>query len=602
MSDVERIKDAIRIEDYIMSRCPQLRRVGNLYKMSCPRHNDKTPSFVVNPEFQTWKDYGACGVGGDVFKFVMWFDGASFEEAKIELARYANVELTPFLPQNKEKHEKRQRLYDVLERSTVFYERMLFSSHGRLALKYLQEDRGLSMDTIKDSRLGFAPASGILLEDFSDQEMIDTGLLYRDDKNAIHQCFWSRIMIPICDHKGRVVGFSGRAVLTKQDAKYKNTRETDVFKKSSLIYKITPMSRVKNGHSVAHDGSQVKVVTEGHIDVISAYNRGFKNVCAQMGTELTDEQLRLLCKDTKRLVFCLDNDEAGNAAIKRLVEKHMHTALLSGVDLYVMRNPHKKDVDDTMRERPELWQPAVDAARPAVDVLIERACAALSKNASVGDKQSLSRSLLPLLRAGDDEWLRKDNTRKLAVALGEDENTLIGWVTQQTLKVVSHIPTPKPTQVKAYTQEESVLHSILRNCYEGWLGMINGQLTTLTPPDVMLPYALAPLSLNDFTEDVPRQMMALINDSLKQDDVDMTEYVMSRMDHNEFNRVFEMDTALRIMGYGFDASYATFKASVFHLRALRLERDAIYFQGKDEDKWMECMTALAYLQTAREAL
>lgn len=599
MSDIDDIKTKIDMLRWCEQSGMTLKRMGGVHKTQCIFHDDHNPSLTIYSD--GYKCF-SCGANGSIFDLAMKRYGWSFEEAKMELARYANVALTPFLPQDKEKYEKRQRLYDILEQATTFYQEVLFGGGGKLALKYLQDERGLSLQTIKDARLGFAPASGLYARTGEEQDMINAGLLYRDDKNAVHQCFWSRIMIPITDHKGRVVGFSGRAILTKQDAKYKNTRETDVFKKSSLIYKITPTSRVENCHSEARGASQVKVITEGHIDVISAYNRGFKNVYAQMGTALTDEQLRLLCKDTKRLVFCLDNDEAGEAALKRLVGEHMHTALLSGVELYVMRNPHKKDVDDTMREKSELWQPAVDAARPAVDVLIERECSTLAKNATVGDKQAIARSLLPLLRAGDDEWLRKDNTRKLAVALGEDENTLIGWVTQQTLKVVSHTPASKPTHVKAYTQEESVLHGILRNCYEGWIGLINCQFTTITPPDVMLPYALAPLSINDFTEDTPRQMMALINESLKQDDVDMVEYVMSRMNHDAFNRVFDMDKAQRVLGYGFDASYATFKASVLHLRSLRLERDTAYFADKDENKWMECMTALAYLQSAREAL
>jgi len=596
MSDVERIKDAIQIEDYIARHVPSLKKAGALYKANCPHHNDKTPSFVVNPETQTFHCYGACQGGGDVIAFAMKHHSLSFGEALEELARYANITLTPLSHEDKAKSDKRERLYACLEAWAAEYQRTLYSSFGAMALKYLRDTRGLTDDTIRAARIGYAPF-GAYAEGFTEQENINSGRWQRDDEESKpYEAFRNRIMIPLIDHKGRVVGFSGRDMGNK-GPKYKNTGKTEIFIKGSLVY--TPTSRVKNTQGQALD---TLVVVEGHMDAISALNTGFDNVRACMGTALTDEQIKLLCRGgLKRLVLCFDNDAAGESAMRKGAAQHLHTAARLGVDLLIMRPPHGKDPDDTFREKPALWQPAVDAARPVVDVLLDLEFAALHKDASAMDRRDLAKRLMPVLKS-DDPILTEDNLKKLALRLGYTLETITSFSKITLLPKANSLPMQR-IETHLPTNEEWVLHAILVNDDDHWFERASAALDTVTTESYA--YALAPLSINDFTHKDTHMIMGQITRLVKEGQRPLHEtvkaYFMGSNNNVVYERIEATEHRSRILGGPGALDYGEFIRLVFDMRTARLRRD-IANNPKDAALIRECSNGIALLSLAQETL
>ena len=581
MSDFETVKDRINFAEYA-ARHVQIKG----HKALCIFHADKDPSMhIYTDHYHCFQ----CQATGDVFDFAMKVHGWTRQEALMELAREAGVTLTSLLPANKERHEKRERLYACLEAWASEYQRTLYSPFGAMALKYLHEVRGLTDDTIRAARIGYAPF-GVYAEGFTEQENINSGMWQREDEDSKpYEVFRNRIMIPMMDHKGRVVGFSGRD-MGEKGPKYKNTGKTDIFIKGQIVY--TPTSRVKNGQGEAQ---HTIVVVEGHMDAISALNRGFTNVVAQMGTALTPDQLNILCKSgVERLIFCLDKDDAGRKATERLVKEHAHAAADKGVALYVMTAPHGKDPDDTFREHPELWQPAVAAARPAIDVLIEMSIGALPQNATSIDKQKIAQSLIPLLK-GSNALLQEDSLKALAAALGYSLDTMMAWTHKQPdLRVLS--PAKPAAPVLNITQMElTVLHGILVNDDQRWIDRANANLARLNDA---YPNALQPLSRMDFSTQTAYDLMAIIELACKGErpiDAYMYENTSTGPLSEIYHRAVYRPVIQSIVNV--DASqafkvldYTDFIRAVVILRRIRLERDVALkrIDGTLLPQWIGC--------------
>lgn len=243
------------------------------------------------------------------------------------------------------------------------------------------------------------------------------------------------------------------------------------------------------------------------MDVLQSRQNGLFDVVACMGVGMSDDQLDMLCKgDTKRLVFCLDNDAAGDTALRRLVEKHIHRAAAKGVALYAMTAPFGKDADDTLREHPEMWQAAVDAARPVVEVLVMREFTKLGSQATGAEKSNLARELLPILKS-DDPFIQQENIAILSRYTGIPTDNLTAWlIGRDKIRVM-----PKPTPVTQEPPlETAILWGIIFNDHEAWLPRANAALVCLSPLDKPLPYAFAPLSAADFTHAPYQALMALI--------------------------------------------------------------------------------------------
>lgn len=591
MNNVEYLKARVDLVTYVQSCVPSLRKEGRLFVACCPFHSEKHASFKVDPEKQIVTCFGGCGKTWDLISFAETYHRVDFQGALEILAQYSGIELVSHGKQEPHSHK---RLYALLECAEQWFRFRLNPD----VIDYLIKARGLTPETIADAGIGYAPNTWQSLytwlaqQGYTDKEMLDAGVCARSEKTEkLYDFFRGRVMIPMRDTKGRVVGFSGRAFDEGVEPRYKNSPQSEIFDKGRLIY--TPMSRAKNTQGKAHP---VCIVVEGHMDAISALNRGFDNVKACMGTSLTKEQLDLLSKGgTEKIIFCLDNDDAGQKAMHRLAKEHVHTAAHLGVDLLIMRPPHGKDADDTFREHPELWQSAVDAARPVVDVLIDLELSPLPSDASAVQKTNAARKLVPMLKH-DNRIVEKENFGKLAARLDLSDDEMERLVRPQLTILHSAPPMPKQETYGVPTTEEWVLHGILCNEADGWLARANACLFIAS--DSPMPYALAPLNEQDFTDPHLRRFFAV---SIKAQAAE--EMIKGHIDAS-LERVYERIKGLQAIGqeFGLSFDYDVFIDRVYALRLDRLRKERPTYEAKDPMKARECAIGIACLQLAQEDL
>ena len=443
MSVTDEIKARIDIVSYVQRHVPELKKAGRSYKACCPFHSENTPSFVVNPERQYWHCFGACSEGGDIFTFAQKFHNWDFREALRELAAEAGVELRQQTPQQREKRDQLERMRGLLASAATAYHERLKSPDAAAVLEYATQDRGLSRETIDDFQLGCAPDSWDFIINslrtlgHGVDEIIEAGLAIRSETGRVYDRFRNRLLFPICDERGAVVGFGGRAMDPGDQAKYINTPQTPLFEKSRLLY---ALDRAKS----AIRDSETAVIVEGYMDAVQAHQAGYQNVVAQMGTSLTEDQLRRIApRHAKRLVLALDSDQAGINASRRSLEVARQSMQLDAagrlsVDVRVLQAPQGKDPDDFLRASPEAWASLVESAQPVADFVIALETAELADDASVQERQAMARQVLPLLQASEDNLYRQENLQKLARRLRLRETDVLAWAAAQ--------PQPRPTQ------------------------------------------------------------------------------------------------------------------------------------------------------------
>jgi DNA primase len=315
MSTIDEVKSRIDIVDLVSEAGVKLRKAGRNYTGFCPFHDNKnTPAFVVWPETGTWRCFGQCNEGGDIFKFVMKKEGWDFKEALQRLAQRAGVELQEYSPQQEAQKELYESLRALLDDAVLYYRNHLLNTPDVLA--YLREKRGLTDATIETFGLGYAPPGWdnalkhFTGRGYSEQDLFDAGLLSERDLGGYYDRFRHRIMIPIRDERGRMAGFGARIVEPEDLPKFLNSPETPVFSKGKLLY---GLDRARKPIRAADQA----VIVEGYLDVIAVHQAGFENVVSPMGTALTEDQLRLLKRFTRKIVLALDPDTAGQKAILR---------------------------------------------------------------------------------------------------------------------------------------------------------------------------------------------------------------------------------------------------------------------------------------------
>ncbi|MFZ2303299.1 MAG: DNA primase [Minisyncoccia bacterium] len=364
-SIIEDIKSRLNIVDVAQGYL-KLEKAGGNFKACCPFHHERTPSFFISPSRQTYHCFG-CNKGGDVISFVEEIEGLDFQGALRLLADRAGVTLTRERAGAK---DERDAIFSALELATKFYEAVL-PKFGE-AVSYLTL-RGLTQETIKSFRVGFAPDEWRSLGDFlakkgvKEEVMERAGLIVRSS-NGFYDRFRGRVMFPITDSSGRVIAFSGR--ILKEDAgktlgvsasaKYINSPETDVFHKSRALF----------GFSQARDAIRSEdscVLVEGQMDLILSHQAGVKNTVASSGTALTSEHLGMIKRFTKNIVLAFDADDAGISAAHRAVE----LALRQDMFVRIARLPKGKDPADVARENPSHWVDAVKNARQVIDLYLE---------------------------------------------------------------------------------------------------------------------------------------------------------------------------------------------------------------------------------------
>ena len=290
MSTTDDIKARIDIVSYVQRFVPTLKKAGRNHKACCPFHNEKTPSFVVNPVRQTWHCFGACAEGGDLFTFAQKLHGWDFKEALRELAAEAGVELQRQSPAQKSRSDQLDKLRGIASSAAEFFQAALRRDSAAGIRSYLRDQRGLTDETIQAFQIGYAPDSwDFMLRALrelghSDDEIVEVGLAVRNENGRVYDRFRNRLIIPIRDERGRVVGFGGRAMNPNDNAKYINSPQSAIFDKSRLLFGLDA------ARSAIRDSATV-VIVEGYMDVIQAHQAGYANVVAQMGTAMTEPQI-----------------------------------------------------------------------------------------------------------------------------------------------------------------------------------------------------------------------------------------------------------------------------------------------------------------------
>ena len=434
-SPIDEIKNRLDIVEVIGSYI-KLQKTGANFRALCPFHSEKKPSFFVSPARQIWHCFG-CGTGGDIFKFVMQIEGVEFGDALRILAQKAGVELKRQTPEYAQLKSERQRLYEICELATRFFERQLLaSSVGKEAKKYLLS-RGISEDSVKKWRLGYSPDSWKSLSDFlvskgyQREEIERAGLSIKNEQGSFYDRFRGRIIFPIFDLNSQVNGFGGRLqptchprTATDEIAKYINTPNTLLYDKSRILY---GLDRAK----VEIRKKDACILVEGYTDVIMAHQSGTQNVVATSGTALTPYQLKVIKRYSENLILGFDMDVAGDSATKRGIDLAQNL----GFNLKVIRLPEgkggsrngvslpPKDAADIISENPQKWLETLQNPKSILEFYFESAFSGRNPKTPEGKKE-ISKILLPVLKRIPNQIEKSFWIQKLAEELEVKEESI----------------------------------------------------------------------------------------------------------------------------------------------------------------------------------
>ena len=482
MSVTDDIKSRLDIVDIVSEHVP-LRKSGTSLTGFCPFHtNTRTPAFVVFPNTQTWRCFGACAEGGDVFSFVMKKEGWEFKEALSVLAKRAGVELKPLNQAQKKQQAIEDKLGDILVAAADYYHQLLLHAPQAEEVRHYVSERGLSEETLDTFKIGYSLNSWdacrhhFSSQGYDDEDLIDAGLLtHNEQKGTRYDRFRNRLMIPIRAVNGHTVGFGARTLDPDGVPKYLNSPQTPVFDKSRLLFGLD-----LNRRDIRH--LRQAVIVEGYMDVMQAWQAGFRNVVAQMGTALTESQLGLLKRYSKRFVLALDSDAAGAQATLRslqvarnVLERESdvrfdarglvrHEGRLKA-DIRIVSLPEGSDPDQIIRNNPELWPEMIEQAKPVVAYVIDVATEDLDLNDPKA-KTAVVQQVLPLIEDVVDPIEREHYRQLLARRLKLDERILH----QVAIPVRQKRERPRKAFSMAEAPEErseiSDLSAILRGSYD----------------------------------------------------------------------------------------------------------------------------------------
>ncbi len=468
MDVVETIKRQVDLVEYI-GRVTRLQKSGRSFKGLCPFHTEKTPSFYVFPERGTWRCFGTCGEGGDLFSFVQKRESVDFRGALRLLAAEAGIQLSA---EDSRRRSHVERLSALMSAAVDHYERCLDSEDGQAAREYLVQKRGLTPDTVRAWHIGWAPHGWRGLRDFlrnrgyEDRDMVDAGLLVEaEDGREPYDRFRGRIIIPIANERGEFVAMGGRG-LHGEEPKYLNSPQTELFDKGRTLFGLD-----HNGAGIREAGTVV--VVEGYMDVIGPWQAGFRNVVATMGTSLTEAHARLLRRFARRVVLAMDPDAAGLAAAERagglflgldtperMAQAARSADTLAGavdVDLRVAPLPPGQDPDEIARDAPGTWRAAIDQALPFAEFLLRRIMGPGRPQSPMEAREIVDR-LRPILVAVRDPVERAMYVQRVARHLGVSEEAVLERIRASTPgRFVRPAHRPAETPVTA----EDVLLAIL---------------------------------------------------------------------------------------------------------------------------------------------
>lgn len=456
---IEQIKQRIDIIE-LLQEYIHLTKAGNNWRALCPFHNEKSPSFMVSQDKQFWHCFG-CGKGGDIFTFVQEIEGGEFIDALRKLADRAGVELTQYQPANQKQHD---RLLQIVAAAQKFYQAALQSAEGQLARDYLAQ-RGLTQETQVKFGMGYSYDEWRRLQDylvqqkFSVAECVKAGVVIAKpgarpgaaSEMNYYDRFRGRLMIPLYDHHGSVVGFTARALKTDDTGgKYINSPQSDIYDKSKLVYGLhLAKTAIKKLNFV--------ILVEGNIDVITAHQAGFTNVVATSGTAFTGEQLQLLRRTTKNILLAFDMDTAGRKAGERGVE----LAWQHGMNVKVLTLPAGyKDPDECIQKNPTEFKQAIRSAQHVMDWWFSNTTSTLQL-AKVEHKKRAVQILLPVISKLPDTIEQAHYVQRLADLIQVDASVLHEKLnslrkTKSVTPVSMRTATPVSTMTVKQDRPESV--------------------------------------------------------------------------------------------------------------------------------------------------
>jgi DNA primase len=396
----------------------RLKKSGQNFVGLCPFHSEKTPSFAVHPVKQIYHCFG-CGVGGDVFKFVMEMEKSGFPEAVRTVAEKCGIPVPKpreRTPEERQANQQRTALVEMHREAAAFFTRQLEATpEGKVARAYL-EDRGLDAETIARFSLGYAPSGGDALyrhlkQKYPDKLLEGSGLVARDPSGRLYDRFRRRIMFPIANESGKVIAFGGRA-LGDDLPKYLNSPETPIYSKSNVLYHLDRAKEALRQRDFA-------VLVEGYMDTIGVARAGVGNVVASCGTSLTETQVKLIGRFTRRVVVNYDPDTAGQAA----TERSLAILLESNFDVRVLALPGGADPDKFVHEQgAEAYRKLLEAAPAYVDYLIGRA-KQMDLSTAEGKLRAVN-YLMPYVQRIPNRLLRSEWATRIAQQLRVDEPVL----------------------------------------------------------------------------------------------------------------------------------------------------------------------------------
>ncbi len=439
----------------VISQYVHLKRSGRNYFGLCPFHNEKSPSFSVSPDKQIFHCFG-CGVGGNVITFVSKIEGLNFVETVQMLAERANIQL-PTLQNNGDTQREilKDKVYKVNEFAAEYYHQNLYKPQAKMAQEYVKK-RQLTNETLKSFRIGFSGKFDELYQElkkqgFQEQEILESGLVNKNERGQYIDRYRNRLMFPICDARGRVIAFGGR-VLDDSKPKYINSPENVVYSKGRHLF----------GLNVAKKGDTKKIlIVEGYMDVISLHQRGITNVVASLGTALTEQQGWLLRKNSEQIILSFDSDEAGIKAKLRSIEILQNM----GCDLRVLQLEGAKDPDEYILKYGNMrFQNAVDKAFSVVEFKVKILKKELNLE-NTNDKIKFLNEIAKLISKVDNTMEREVYIEKIAKEYDISKEAIYAEVNKLTYKndkTEKVLERPKTVVIHKKIETKEVSESIKR--------------------------------------------------------------------------------------------------------------------------------------------
>ena len=546
MSTIDEIKSKIDITDLVSEAGVQLRHAGKNYTGFCPFHDNKhTPAFVVWPETGTWRCFGQCNEGGDIFKFVMKRENLEFKEALNKLAARAGVEIPAYTKHTLEQKEAYDNLRKLLEDALIFYRGHLLANANILG--YLRNKRGLSDAAIETFGLGYAPnawdsaLTHFTQRGYSKQDLLEAGLISERESGgrAAFDRFRNRIMIPIRDENGKMSGFGARIVDPNDVPKFLNSPETPIFSKGRLLY---GLDRARKPIRAADQA----VIVEGYFDVIVLHQAGYENVVSPMGTALTEDQLRLLKRFTRRIVLALDPDAAGQKAVLRGLDAARQAMDREGelgfdargllrnearlqADLRVASIPDNLDPDEIVARDRDEWARLIENAKPIVTHVMDTLAAGQNLN-DPKVKNQIAAQVVPLIEDLPNALERDTYRQSLARMLRVDEGALVDTQAQPSRGRRLRNTQSAQKQAASERPKLAVTVSSGKKAEAYIVGVLFKKPELLYRLDRLLQeYGLIALNAEDFEHTDHQMLFELIRESVEQDKTEQHDFVVESL-------------------------------------------------------------------------